>query len=77
MTKEATLERLVAAPIKGSNPLRSDVIEGVFERDPEVGKSFSFFAAPIDPNASFRWTTTSPVKEIYDFSYNEEDPFVD
>ena len=48
--------------------IRSDVIEGVTERLPEIGKSFGMAAESLDPEVKskggFRVVTTSPVQKI-------------
>lgn len=53
------LYRLTTA--ESENPLRTDVVEGEFETLPRPGRSFTFFAEPLNPEMDVRVIQTSPV----------------
>jgi len=62
--KKATLKRLIAGLNKSDNPLRTDIVEGFFADEPELGRSFRFFSNPLDPKMTGRVVITSAVAEL-------------
>lgn len=46
------------------NRLRTNEVVGWGEKIPEVGEPFTMTAPPLDPEAGFRYVTTSPVKSV-------------
>jgi len=44
--------------------LRTDDVEGEFEKIPVEGRCFEMTAPPLDPKMGVRWILTSPVQKV-------------
>lgn len=48
--------------------LRTDVVEGVIHKKPEIFECLEIYAKPLDPTKFERYVKTSPIMEFEEFS---------